>query len=470
MTVDRRTFLKRGGASASLFLISASGLFAADGSRPDYLLEDGDTITEKKRRIPVTRSADVVVCGGGPSGFGAAVQAARTGAKVVLVEHAGCLGGTWTSGCLGVLLDHRNKKGILKELKDELERRNWRANDVPTAHLFMFDPEKMKLLLDEMCGKENIDILLYTSVVGSVLKNGRITHIVTESKSGREAISGKAFIDATGDGDLAAMSGCGYDWGNENGETQPMSMLGLVTGIDFDSVKDCVQWDGVKNRTAKRNLISEIRRGGYEATYKMPCLFYLRESVFALMAVHQYGYKSIDRDDLTRASIEGRREVHTVADALKSLGGRWGGIQVVSTAAHIGCREGRRIHGLYQVTEQDLIEGRRHSDAVCEVEFGVDVHPVSEANDFTGTSYQRGIKSKPYDIPLRSLIAKDVDGLMMVGRCICGDFIAHSSYRVNSNSVMLGQSAGYVAAKAVQTGRHFTDIAFHYIDLVTQIK
>lgn len=86
MTVDRRTFLKRGGASASLFLISASGLFAADGSRPDYLLEDGDTITEKKRRIPVTRSADVVVCGGGPSGFGAAVQAARTGAKVVLVE------------------------------------------------------------------------------------------------------------------------------------------------------------------------------------------------------------------------------------------------------------------------------------------------------------------------------------------------------------------------------------------------
>lgn len=88
-----------------------------------------------------------------------------------------------------------------------------------------------------------------------------------------------------------------------------------------------------------------------------------------------------------------------------------------------------------------MVEGRRHEDAVCEVRYGVDVHSVHLESEGKGGSYTRGIKSKPYDIPLRALIARDVKGLMMVGRCISGDFIAHSSYRVNSNSVILGQSA-----------------------------
>ncbi len=457
--MDRRSFLKSGGIAATTLLIPTSGFLS---SCENFLLEDDDSIVESKRRIPVVRKADVVVCGGGPAGIGAAIEAARQGAKVVLIESQGCLGGMWTSGHLGVMLDHRNKLGILKELKDELEKRNWRENDIPTAHLYMFDSEKMKLLLDELCEKEGIDIMLYTSCTASVLKKNRLTHVVVESKSGREAIAGKVFIDATGDGDLAAMSGCGFDWGNENGETQPMTLLGLVTGINFNEVKDCVQWDGVNNRLAKRNLIAEIRKGGYEATYKMPCLFYLRENVFALMSVHQYGFKSIDRDDLTKATILGRREVHYVADALKSLGGRWNELQVVSTAPYIGCREGRRIHGVYTVTEEDLIVGQRHEDAACEVTFGVDVHPVKESHDATGKSYQRGIKSKPYDIPIRAMIPKDVEGLLLAGRCISGDFIAHSSYRVNSNCVTMGQSAGYVAAISIKEGKNFTEIPYHY--------
>ena len=462
--MDRRSFIKKTGLAASALTLPGA-LSVSSAERILWTAEDTEKTIREKLRTPVTRSADVVVCGGGPSGFGAAVEAARQGARVILIEHEGYLGGSWTAGHLGVMLDHQNKSGILLELKTELEKRAWRANDIPTGHLFMFDSEKMKLLLEELCEKEGVQLLLYTSVCASVLKGSRITHVVTESKSGREAIAGKVFIDATGDGDLAALSGCGFDWGDENGNTQPMSLLALVTGIRFDEVKDCVQWSGVSNRAAKRTFAGDIRKGGYEPTYKMPCLFYLRENVFALMAVHQYGFKSIDRDDITKASITGRRDVHALVDALRKAGGRWKDIQIVSTAPHIGCREGRRIHGLYTVSEQDLVEGRRHADAACEVTFGVDVHPVSESKDSTGASYQWGRKSKPYDIPVRAMIPRDVEGLLVTGRCISGDFIAHSSYRVNANAVMLGQSAGYVAARAAQTGKAFKDIPYNYREI-----
>ncbi len=467
--MDRRSFLKSSGFIASSFIISQScSIASANGL--DYILEESDSFVNEKLRTPVTRKADIIVCGGGPSGFGAAVEAARQGAKVILIEHEGYLGGTWTAGHLGVMLDHKNKSGILLELKEELEKRNWRANNVPTDHLFMFDSEKMKLLLEEICEREGIELLLYTTVCASITKKGRITHVITESKSGREAIAGGVFIDATGDGDLAALSGCTFDWGDENGNAQPMSMLALVTGLDFDEVQDCLQWAGYSNRKAKKNLAAEIRKGGYEPTYKMPCLFFLRENVFALMAVHQYGFKSWNRDDITKASILGRRDAHALVDALRSVGGRWQNMQIVSTANHIGCREGRRIHGLYTVTEDDLIIGKRHDDAACEVTFGVDVHPVEEVHDGTGTSYQRGIKSKPYDIPVRAMIPKDRKGLLVTGRCISGDFIAHSSYRVNANSVTLGQSAGYVAARAIKEGKEFTDIPFNYRTLLANTQ
>ncbi len=411
-----------------------------------------DFVTEPERQIPIIYHSDVVVCGGGPSGIGAAIEAARNGAKVTLVEHAGFLGGTWTAGLLGVMLDHQNKTGLVATLKQKLIDGGWKNTDHDTAHLFTFDTEGMKLILDEMCAELNINVLLYTSVVGTIVQNKSVTHIIVESKSGREAIAGKIFVDATGDGDVAKLSGCGYDWGDAHGDTQPMSMLGIVTGLDFDSVKDCIQWGGFSTRQAKRNLIAEIRKGGFEATYRMPCLFELNKGVYALMAQHQYQMKSIDRDDLTAASIEGRREVYNIVKALRQVGGRWSNIQLVSTASQIGCREGRRIHGLYTVTQDDLAVGRKHEDAVCHVTFGVDIHSTKNEHEHTGEKYNRGIKSKPYDIPLRALIPKDVNGLILTGRCISGDFVAHSSYRVNGNSVILGQNAGYVASQCALKG------------------
>ncbi|HEC41798.1 MAG TPA: FAD-dependent oxidoreductase, partial [Bacteroides sp.] len=140
----------------------------------------------------------------------------------------------------------------------------------------------------------------------------------------------------------------------------------------------------------------------------------------------------------------------SLVNGLKSIGGPWKNLYLVATAEHIGVREARRIKGLYTVTSDDLINGKRHEDAVCRVNFGVDVHSLNqEEENSQNRSYSRGITSQPYDIPLRSLISKDIGNLMMAGRNISGDFISFSSYRVTGNAAKLGEEAGKHAAESI---------------------
>ena len=160
--------------------------------------------------------------------------------------------------------------------------------------------------------------------------------------------------------------------------------------------------------------------------------------------------------DVSRATIQARKEVNALLDGLRGLGGIWKNLRLVFTAEQIGVREGLRIRGLYTVTADDLREGRRHTDAVCRTTFNIDVHATDPKKE-KGIE-KAGFRAKPYDIPLRALIAKDVGGLMMAGRNISGDFIAHSSYRVTGNSVALGEAAGKVAATSAKTNRLPQDV------------
>ncbi len=163
--------------------------------------------------------------------------------------------------------------------------------------------------------------------------------------------------------------------------------------------------------------------------------------------------KPYDAAAVTKATIDARAEINRIVDALRKLGGPWEGIQIAATAEQIGVRDGRRIAGRYTVCRDDLVAGARHEDAVTRVTFPVDIHALSAEQNKTAGYANAGIKMKPYDIPLRALVARDVDGLMMAGRCISGDFIAHSSYRVTGNAVAMGEAAGAVAAIAAKTGR-----------------
>ncbi|MEM9672633.1 MAG: FAD-dependent oxidoreductase [Bacteroidota bacterium] len=415
-----------------------------------------NSIQEPAREVAVVGNYDVVVSGAGPAGVSAAIEAGRTGAKTLLLEAQGCLGGVWTAGLLTWILDHSEKPGLMREIERKLLERDGVSTAIDTGGTLSFDAEVMKLLLEELCLDADIDILFHTRVVASVKDNKqRLTHIVTESKSGREAWQAKIFVDTTGDGDLAALSGCSFDLGRENDQAlQPFSMLALVTGIHFDEISQFSRWKGDTKQQSKRLLLEEVVKGGVLPSYLKPGLYPIREDLYMLMANHEYGFSPLNAREVTRATLRARQEVNTIVNALRSNGGVWQNIRLIATAEQIGTREGRRIHGLYTVSKEDLVKGTRFEDAVCRVTFGVDVHSVKqdEENDIQkeGRSYNQGIKSKDYDIPLRALIAKDVGGLMMAGRCISGDFIAHSSYRVTGNAVAMGQAAGRVSALAAK--------------------
>ena len=447
--MKRRQFLKAG-ALGTAISVGQSAAVAAETGPGVYRQPAAD--------VPVVEEVDVAVCGGGPAGIAAAVAAGRSGARVRLIEVHGFLGGVWTAGMVNNLIDHENKMGIMTDILTGLEEM------AAQTHVKIFDVEVMKLTLERLCMQADVRPLYHSRVVAAV-KDGenRVTHAVVENKSGRQAFAAKTFVDATGDGDFSAQAGCGFSWGHPvSAKTQPMSMIALIGGIEYSELNPLrfVRGDGVSGGQSKAALFKELGRAGIVPSYRQPTLFRIRDDLFAIMANHEYGVSGIDAQQVTDASIHAREEIHAIIAALRKLGGVWRDLRLLATGAQIGVREARRIHGRYTVTRQDLLDGARFDDAVCRATFCVDIHALDPAHARGGYTNE-DTKVVPYDIPLRALIAKDVDGLLMAGRCISGDFYSHASYRVTGNAVALGEAAGKAAAVAALGGRlpHEIDIA-----------
>lgn len=491
--LDRRRFAKRLAAGASAF---AAGIGAATGQErvnpdnrpvplrrvrpgaevPQFGTNDrmhvrtsgtleNDWFAEEARRVPVAGDYDTIVCGGGPAGFAAALAAARSGASTMLIETNGCVGGIWTAGMLSWILDAANKKGIMAELTGRIE-----SGPVGRRyqHAWVYHPEPMKLLLEDMLLEAGVAIRLHTRVVGAVAdESGRLRTILTESKSGREAWTAKNYIDATGDGDLAAQVGCGFDFGRPgDGITQPFSLMALFHGVRTEGIAPFVNHHASANGLGrgKTNFLEELRSAGIDPSYGGPTIFEIHDGLYAMMANHQYGVSAINADDVTRATLEARRENNAIIDALRKKGGPWKDIEIISTGEQIGTREGRRIHGRYTVTDEDLKNGARFEDGICHVTFPIDVHATDPKK--TKEIEAKPFKSQPYDIPLRALMAKDIDGLVLAGRCISGGFIAHSSYRVTGNAVAMGEAAGVACAVAAKNGVLPHEVPFEELGVV----
>lgn len=454
MKYNRRKFLTVsaiGGGASVLPAFATRSIGSGTGNDPAF--------SEPSRKIPVAGEYDVIVCGGGPAGIAAAISSARSGAKTLLLELGGCLGGVWTSGLLTFIFDF-DKPGITKEIKQRLTKLGGKRNT--NEDKFTYSPEYMKLLLEEMCTESGVDFILHTRVVAAYKEKSRLTTIATESKSGREAWRAKAFIDTTGDGDLGALAGNGWDIGH-GGEVcpcQPLTLNALAVVDDVTKFKKFMSmYDPLITDLRDVHVPSalafkeEIRKVGLNPSYGHPTIFPIRDNLVMLMLNHEYDVKAFDARAVSKATVNARAEIHEIAKRLAASGQPWDKLQVVASADHIGIRDGRRLHGRHTMTKLDLVNGARYDDAVARVTFGVDIHaPNQETNDKEPIS-KGGIKMSPYEIPIRALIAKDVDGLMMAGRCISGDFIAHSSYRVTGNAVAMGEAAGVVSAIAAGSKR-----------------
>ncbi len=404
------------------------------------------TITEPVRHLPLHAGADVVVCGGGPAGVAAALAAARQGASTLLIEGHGCLGGVWTSGMLSLILDAKGKGGIMAEIAGALAAA---GGGGPVGNNGRYDPEIMKLVLERLCQEAGVRVRLHTRICAAIVEGREIRAVVGESRSGREAWAASMYIDCTGDGDLAAQAGSGFDLGHpDSGACQPLSLMALLTGIEVAAMAPFIC--SREHQIGKDNLLAELRVAGHDPSYGRPSLFRIHDDLFALMANHQYGVRVDDADGVSAATMAARAEIHHMVGLLRARGGCWSGLRLVATAGQIGVREGRRIHGRHTVNREELATGARHDDAVCRVNFPVDVHSLDPSH---GKGYgAAGAPSQPYDIPLRALISADRDNLLMAGRCISGDFFAHASYRVTGNAVAMGEAAGRCAAESACTG------------------
>jgi len=411
---------------------------------------------EPPRDLKLIEDADVIVCGAGPAGVSAAIAAARSGAKVRMFDVHGCLGGVWTAGLLTWIFDF-DKPGLTKEIRTRLDERGARRGTSPKV--FVYEPDEMKLLLEDMCTEAGVKFRLQTRLVAAYRDGRKLTTIVTESASGREAWRAPVFIDATGDGVLGALAGCDWELGQMGKDEsakclcQPLTMNAIAAVKDVTKMKDYISfYEGDLNWHVKatENLKADIRKAGIDPSYGMPTIFHIRDNIVLLMLNHEYGIRPDDADAMTAATVRARKEIFDITRSLRKVGGVWEGLQVVATAEQIGVRDGKRIKGRYVVTKEDLSTAARHEDAVARVTFGVDIHAKSKSDNDKLTIERGGVtKFTPYDIPLRALIAKDVDGLMMAGRCISGDFVAHASYRVTGNAVAMGEAAGAAAAVAV---------------------
>lgn len=397
-------------------------------------------------KTPVMGEYDVIVVGGGPAGVGAALAATRNGASTLLIEQHAFLGGMWTAGMVIPIWDWENKGGIMQEIVDGLVAGKQTAYSGP---LLGFDIEAMKYLLDRMMIDSGVHLLFHTYFAAPIMQGNSVCGVIVENKSGRQAYRSKCVIDCTGDADVAARAGAPFCVGRQSdGATQPMSLMFKVGEMDYVQPMD-YSAGPLKTTDLFFHMEHAAKIAGlddYDFNFDRPYILSLPTPHQGIAEMtHIRNKSSIDAKDLSDAEIEGRALVQEAMHFFTSYMPQFRHAILEQTATAIGVRESRRIEGLYELTLEDILEGRTHSDGICTCAFNIDIHqPDGKSQE--GHEY----RSKPYQIPYRCLVPKTIDNLLVAGRCISGSYEAHASYRVTGDCVAMGQAAGTAAAMAVK--------------------
>ncbi|MGC3971477.1 MAG: FAD-dependent oxidoreductase [Pirellulales bacterium] len=370
-------FSRRGFLSAAVAGGAAAGTsqFAAAATEGD--VKPGE-FREPSRDIPLADDADVIVCGAGPAGVTAAIMAARAGCA------CDCSNGAAASAAFGrpassAISSTSANPALPKSCASNSTSATARAKTV-SASRFCYDPEALKLLLEELCVEAGVKFQYHTKVSAAFREGNRLSTIVTESKSGREAWKAPVFIDTTGDGDLGYHAGCGFEIGlSDDCPCQPMSLNALLVVKDAEALREFIRFgkpnpgensDGEKKKRIRDVLV----KTGHYPSYAGPTMWHVRDNLVFAMMNHEYGIKAWDAAEITAATVRARAEMNKMVAGLRGLGGPWEGIHIVATAEQIGVRDGRRIRGRYTVLQDDLAAGIRHEDSVVRVTFGIDVH------------------------------------------------------------------------------------------------
>jgi len=413
-----------------------------------------EKIREVAREVPVSGNYDVIVCGGGPAGFIVAIAAARAGARTLLIERYGFLGGTATAAMMvefGSIYDGRQVivGGIAHEFMHRLaETGGVNARAMEPTHSMIFDPECMISVSQEMVLASGAELLLHALVVGPLVEDGIVRGVIVESKSGREALRGRVMIDATGDGDVAARAGAKFALGREgDGRMQPVTLEVILGNVDVTRIP-CTARDLMPAIAAARARgewpIPTERIFSWGRVRKRGAPDNLQSAFFFINGTNCLDVDGTSARSLTRAEIETRRQVDALVVFLRRHAPGFENCYVDRVAAQVGVRETRRILGDYTLTREDVLAARHFPDGVVPACNSIDVHD-EEGRDFAHEYLKGGTH---YQIPYRCFLPAGLEGLLVSGRCISADRAALGSARVMVVCMPMGEACGVAAALA----------------------
>lgn len=416
------------------------------------------SITEPARQTPVLAEADVVVLGGGPAGIAAAAAAARTGASTILLERYGFLGGMGTAAMVTNFCGlHADINGSIQQvvhgIADDILERLARLDGLREPHIIQgadgrrtgaqaYDTAAYKLAADDLLTGAGVDLRFHVQAVGAVMDGPRVDAVLVETKSGRGAIRGRAFIDCSGDADLAAWAGVPYALGGDDGFLAYPTLMFRLGNVD-DARADA------EGRPRLRELIAEANASG---AYSLP-----RKAGIIRGQAHGGEWRAnltqisrdgapingADADDLAYAEVQGRRQVQEYFRFLRDRVPGFENAYLLETAPQIGIRETRRIQGSFQLDGADVLDCRDFSDSIGANGWPLETHEAGDVKwQFIGG---RGY----HQIPFRTCVPQNVVNLLVAGRCASTTQSGQASLRVSGPCFAMGQAAGTAAALAL---------------------
>jgi hypothetical protein len=446
------------------------------GERVEWPASRGD----ESRRMP--SDFDVLVVGGGNAGCAAAIAAARHGARTLLAERYGFLGGTATAAMVGPWMTfhsgpERIVGGIAQEIVERLMRKGASPGHLPdtsdyVATITPFDPEVHKALLLEMMHEAGVTLLLHAYVLAARLEGERVTGAGFATVGGMRECRGNVVIDATADAFVAASAGVPTQQGDERGRVQPASLMFRLSHVDLAELSAYVREHPEEMRsslpvaertagalTAVAGLYSLWERARANGLVRVP-----RELVSFFISPYPdevtvnmtrvVDIDPLDPDDLTRAEVESRLQAMQLLEFFRACVPGFGKARIAATGTQVGIRESRRIVGRYTLTRDDVLQARHFDDAVARSAYPIDLHNPSGA----GTTTHRLAPGESYEIPYRCLVPVNREQLLVAGRCISTTHEALASTRLTPTVMTLGQAAGTAAALALQERVNVGDV------------